>query len=309
MLLLGKCGGGCDPVIVPPPATNPAPVTTVAAPPSAIATTTPATTTPANTAPAPTTSTKPPTPTTTTVKPTTTTTPPTTAPATTAPATTAPAVGHFSTLPPGAALPSDATCAAAVRSAKEIHADNNTANHTIGTITGSALNLPGVTGNFTGTTDQIIQWVACKWGVDEDIVRAQIAKESWWHQNAGGDRTNDPSLCYPDVRGTLPCPESVGLGQVRFAYHGDAFANSNTIKSSAYNLDYTYFKWRSCYNGNEGWLNQFERGQQYAAGDVWGCVGLWFSGRWHTQPAEQYITAVKDYLAQRIWTTQNFVNG
>ena len=42
---------------------------------------------------------------------------------------------------------------------------------------------------------------------------------------------------------------------------------------------------------------------------MWGCVGLWFAGRWHTQPAEQYITAVKDYLAQRIWSTQSFVNG
>ena len=39
-----------------------------------------------------------------------------------------------------------------------------------------------VTGNFTGTTDQIIQWAACKWGIDEDIVRAQAAKESGWHQ-------------------------------------------------------------------------------------------------------------------------------
>ena len=37
-----------------------------------------------------------------------------------------------------------------------------------------------VTGNFTGTTDEIIQWAACKWGIDEDIVRAQMAKESWW---------------------------------------------------------------------------------------------------------------------------------
>ena len=28
-----------------------------------------------------------------------------------------------------------------------------------------------VTGNFTGTTDMILQWAACKWGIDEDIVR------------------------------------------------------------------------------------------------------------------------------------------
>ena len=55
-----------------------------------------------------------------------------------------------------------------------------------------------VTGNFTGTTDEIIQWVACKWGVDEDAVRAQIIKESYWYQSNVGDNG-----------------ESFGLGQVR----------------------------------------------------------------------------------------------
>ena len=196
-----------------------------------------------------------------------------------------------------------------MRPSTEIRADNYTANHTTGTITGNALNLPGVTGAFTGSTDQIIQWVACKWGIDEDIVRSQIAKESWWHQSNVGDYSNDPNVCHPDFRATIPCPESIGAGQVRYQYHTAAFANNNAIKSSAYNLDYTYYRWRSCYNGNESWLNQFERGQDYAAGDVWGCVGLWFAGRWHTQPAEQYITAVKDYLNQRIWLTSGFQNG
>ena len=34
----------------------------------------------------------------------------------------------------------------------------------------SGFNL--VDGDFAGTTDQLIQWAACKWGIDEDIVRA-----------------------------------------------------------------------------------------------------------------------------------------
>jgi autotransporter family porin len=41
---------------------------------------------------------------------------------------------------------------------------------------------------------------------------------------------------------------------------------------------------------------------------MWGCVGRWFSGRWHTADSETYITAVKDYLNQKIWTTPAFVN-
>jgi autotransporter family porin len=183
---------------------------------------------------------------------------------------------------------------------------NNTANHTVGTNS----QVAGVTGNFTGTTDEIIEWVACKWGIDEDIVRAQVAKESWWHQDATGDYSTDQTTCYPQFQTTTgQCPQSIGLGQVRYPYHTAAFADGNAAKSSAYNLDYTYFRWRSCYDGNETWLNTVDRVGTYAAGDVWGCVGLWYAGRWHTQPAEDYITAVKDYLNQRVWETPNFQGG
>ena len=238
-------------------------------------------------------------PTTTTTRPTTTTTRPTTT------TTRPPATGRFSTLPVGATLPSEAECAARVRPTSEIRSYNAVYNHTKGSAPNSG--NPRVTGNFTGTTDEILQWAACKWGVDEDIVRAQIAKESWWKHDSRGDVTSDQSRCHPELRtanGTQ-CPESYGLGQVRYAYHTSAMTDS--IHSSAYNVDYTYSIWRSCFEGRETWLNQFERGRDYAAGDVWGCVGLWFSGRWYTQPATGYISAVQDYLNQRIWTTQPFI--
>ncbi|MCU1396600.1 MAG: hypothetical protein JWM34_5028 [Ilumatobacteraceae bacterium] len=215
---------------------------------------------------------------------------------------------HFTTVPPGATLPTDAQCAAAVRPMAERRTENTTANHTpgIGTTTG----YPRVTGDFTGTTDEIIEWVACKWGIDEDIVRAQIAKESWWRQDTGGDLTSDQSICDPAVRTSSgPCPESVGLGQVRYQYHGEAFADENAVRSSAYNLDYTYAVWRSCYEGDLTWLNTVERGSPYAAGDQWGCLGVWFSGRWHTSAADGYIAAVQGYLAQRIWETPDFQGG
>jgi soluble lytic murein transglycosylase-like protein len=35
-----------------------------------------------------------------------------------------------------------------------------------------------VTGNFRGTTDEIIRWAAWKWGIDEDLLRAVAARES-----------------------------------------------------------------------------------------------------------------------------------
>jgi autotransporter family porin len=189
-----------------------------------------------------------------------------------------------------------------------VRATNQTANHHQGSTPNG--DLPRVTGSFTGTTDEILQWAACKWGIDEDIVRAQVAKESWWHQDARGDLTNNQSICDPAVRtGTGTCPESVGLGQVRYQYHLKAFVNDDALLSSSYNVDYTYARWRECYEGGLGWLNTVERGATYAAGDVWGCVGVWFSGRWHTPAAEGYIAAVQTNLSTLVWTTPEFLAG
>jgi len=43
------------------------------------------------------------------------------------------------------------------------------------------------TGDFTGTTTEIIQWAACKWGIDEDTIRAAAVPESYWHMSTVGD--------------------------------------------------------------------------------------------------------------------------
>ena len=176
-----------------------------------------------------------------------------------------------------------------------------------------------VTGDFTGTTDEIIQWTACKWGIDEDWVRAQIVNESNWQQTATGDFTTDSNACAPGFPiGTYPpqyngdsehrneCPESIGLGQVRWLYHQSAFADDNAVKSSAYNLDYTYAVWRECFEGRFGWLNDVEGRGDYAAGDAKGCLGVWFSGRWYTDAAQQYIARFDSTLGNRTWDQQGF---
>ena len=40
---------------------------------------------------------------------------------------------------------------------------------------------------------------------------------------------------------------------------------------------------------------------------MWGCVGLWFSGRWYFNNAD-YLAAVHEYLDDRIWETPPFIN-
>jgi hypothetical protein len=214
---------------------------------------------------------------------------------------------RFETLPPGTPLPSEVDCAARVRPLAELRPANTEYNAARGA--GTTSRLPRVTGDFTGTTDEILQWVACKWGIDEDIVRAQIAKESWWNQSAAGDMTSDPTLCHPSLRTTMPCAESVGLGQVRFRHHGAAFSDDDALRSSAYNVDYTYSVWRECFEGRTAWLHGVERGAAYIAGDAWGCVGVWFAGRWYTDAARRYISSVQEYVAERVWERPSFANG
>jgi autotransporter family porin len=77
-------------------------------------------------------------------------------------------------------------------------------------------------------------------------------------------------------------------------------------RSTAMDADMAYGIWRSCYDGYETWLNTVDRGEQYHSGDAWGCVGRWFSGRWHTSGSDGYVTKVKQYESEQIWKTSNF---
>jgi autotransporter family porin len=231
------------------------------------------------------------------------------------PAPAAPA--HFGTLAPGAALPSGAQCAAWVRARPiaENKRMNITADHVTGQPVGTSLLsgdapaanqliAPRIDGQFTGTTHEILRWAACKWGVDEDVVAAQAAVESWWRQTALGDFGTDPSRCPPGhtlgVDGQAgKCPESYGVLQNRYPYEKSTWPA--IASSTAGNADTAYGIWRACYQGYETWL-----GGGYGAGDQWGCIGRWFSGRWHTAESDGYVQKVQGYLNSRIWETANF---
>lgn len=146
---------------------------------------------------------------------------------------------------------------------------------------------PLVTGNFTGTTDEIIQWAAWKWGLDEDIFRAVAVQESWWRMSAVGD-------------GGV----SFGLTQIKTTYHAGTYPLSST--STAFNADYYGALFRYYYDGHATWLDNKEKGEPYTAGDLWGSIGTHFAGRWHTAAAEDYIARVKNHLTQRTWEREDF---
>jgi hypothetical protein len=148
------------------------------------------------------------------------------------------------------------------------------------------LNRFDVTGQYRGTTDEILQWAARKWGFDPDLFRAVAAVESYWKMAAVGD-------------GGL----SFGLFQMKKTYHCCLPLSS---KYSAFNADYYGGILRSYYDGRQKWLNDEERGEQYRAGDLWGSVGTWYAGRWRTPLALDYIRRIQRALRDEPWRERWF---
>ena len=145
-----------------------------------------------------------------------------------------------------------------------------------------------VNGNFTGTTDEIIQWAAFKWGFDEDHVRAQAHLESQWYQDALGDGG-----------------ESIGMLQVRCMWgniHQGACPNSQ--RSTAFNLDYALGHMRAAY---EGYFYYWPVNTKGNIERVW---ALWYGGMNYLGPAAtEYVQRVKLRIEQRPWTTSAFASG
>ncbi|HEU5383096.1 MAG TPA: hypothetical protein VFV38_47455 [Ktedonobacteraceae bacterium] len=232
--------------------------------------------------------------------------------------------GGFTTLPPGTTLPSEQACAARVRhSSWEPRTDNQAANHSVPTDEQIALLTPWdeklgldpkansllqqINGNFAGTTNEILQWAACKWGIDENIVRAEAVIESNWHQNFQGDYTNDPNFCPPNTWDGKGCYQSYGLFQLKYYYFQSAWPMSRS--DSAFNVEYSLGVIRTCFEGWTTYLNDrtpLPGYPHYHAGDIWGCLGRWYSGGWYDQGALYYIQQVKSALENQSWLEASF---
>jgi len=147
-----------------------------------------------------------------------------------------------------------------------------------------------VTGHYKGTTDDIIEWAAYKWGLPEDVLRAVAVTESWWDMDMLGD-----------------AGDSFGIFQVRRPYH---CCLPFMRDSTAFNADYYGGIIRAYFDGEQDWLNNPDvapdNGSRYKPGDLWGSVGAWYSGRWHTAANEGYVGKVKYNLRNRTWATHEF---
>jgi hypothetical protein len=299
-----------------------------------------------------------------------------------------PAAGYFGLRPVGdwSSLPSDAECAAQVHySTWEPRPENSRQNNTTpapGAMAASFSSRPRneggsynslwdswllhrVDGQFTGTTDQIFQWAACKWGLPDNLVRATAVEESTWFQylhfpdepSGGGgcywdygcgDAFSSPTAAstaycngiatqgllaseihnyqkdplngaggYPYRPSSGLCPKTFSiLGVMSWddpawqapypAYPGNQNGTFPfTRDSTAAAADYYGAYIRGCYEGWESWLRSTGTGN-YAAGDLWGCVGSWYAGDWHSSAANTYAARVQNDLNTTIWLTRVF---
>lgn len=142
-------------------------------------------------------------------------------------------LGHYATLPPLAALPGESSCAAAVNQSPI--PENAPWNENDGT--GYNSNQPpaggvpsyfyqnatlggqfppaafaAVDGAYSGTTDDIIRVYACKWGIDEDVVRAQAWVETRWHQDCAAAHGGSGCVEVGDLDNPPGDPGSAGDG-------------------------------------------------------------------------------------------------
>jgi hypothetical protein len=201
--------------------------------------------------------------------------------------------------------------------------------------------LPRVTGHFTGTTDEIFQWAACKWGLPDNLLRAIGVRESTWYQflhfrdgsvypqRGSGDyfsSADAESTVYCDFlarfghdyqseMGAGQCPRTFSIAGV-MSWQDPSWGrwtdNQNGTfpfdrDSTAFALDFLGSQLRGCFEGWERWLGA--GGTGYRAGHIWGCVGAWYAGAWHSGAANDYIAKVHTEFTRRVWRHASFREG
>lgn len=261
--------------------------------------------------------------------------------------TPVPAPTHFSTLAYGVTPPTESQCTGLVNAfpISEAVAANTPFNIPPSSIPASFYTNPTpakgdsqsisdfakVDGSYTGTTDDIIRWGACKYGIDENVVRAQAWVESGWQQGGFGDKKTTQASCVngsftalwntsiTEPGGTVvSCPNC--CYQSWSAWQTKVYYNYTTwpwiMQSTPAAVDYRYADQRSCMNGDYSIyfsssaqqpntyatdIASYKAGTDTTGRVLWGCIGVHFSGSWYDSGAQTYISEVQAALASQPW--------
>jgi hypothetical protein len=162
--------------------------------------------------------------------------------------------------------------------------------------------LKRVTGGFTGSTDEILQWAAYKWGIEPDILRAVAIVESNWNQQTMGDRRDgvDASKYPPQSRiDSDSVYETLGIMQIKWRPDNSINPGSEPLrwKSTAFNADLWGAIVHYYYDGLCNWC-----GSGYSGGQLWESIGAHFSPTpWRNSGQMSYIDKVKGVMAAHPW--------
>jgi hypothetical protein len=232
--------------------------------------------------------------------------------------------GHFAPL-------SDSAAAADVTPAPENRPENSAANAYMptasqldafySTINGNGQTVVAanpydryVTGHYTGTTDEIIQWAAWKWGIPADWLRAEYVAESHWNMSQLGDLATVTPAVYSEyppqarVAGTDEVYQSMGITQIKWNPNGSVGAGTEPLRweSTAFNVDYQAATLRFYFDDPDG-LRSAWGDSTYTAGNAWASLGGWFEPYpWLNAGQLNYIAAVQALLAARTWAQPGF---
>jgi hypothetical protein len=243
-----------------------------------------------------------------------------------------PAAGYFTLQPVGsyAHLPDDAAAAAEVHySSWEPRPGNASYNEVMPV--GLALQhvndatraydprwntyiLDRITGHFAGTTDEIFQWAAAKWGLPDNLLRTIAYLESDWRQSNFGDYVDNPAQC-PAGYHELPCPTTFGIVGTKSTSWPGIFPWNRDSTAAA--VDALGGWLRGCYEGWVWWLGAHGNRSHgvYHAGNIWGCVGAWYSGNWLDGSAANphsglgYIRLAEYWEQHHPWLEPGFQSG
>lgn len=252
---------------------------------------------------------------------------------------------HFPTLPLRAPLPSGAQCAAWVAPTPETIPENIIANHTRPNITELAFmrahgyhfatldserQYRRIDGDYQGSTYMILRWAACKYGIDEDVMRAQAWQESYWKQAEHGDRRWEPKDC---AGGSVNLWNYAGCAEC--CWQSWSILQTKVVpyqwmtwpaihESTAFAADYRGADQRSCM---DGYYRSYFTGRRSHDGHLYwrdisaalanpadqtaldvvlrGCIGMHYSGSWYDAGAREYIGDVWGWIAKKPWRHPN----
>jgi hypothetical protein len=175
-------------------------------------------------------------------------------------------------------------------------------------------------GQYTGTTDEILQWAAYKWGLDPNILRASAVDESSWYQNEASDLGSADTVSLGilqitpyDAPGTctplLNAPSSVNMtNETSIQNFVAGQPTCLDYNYTAYNADYRAMYMRVCMNKDIPYLGNQSPSAGYPAYQqatgpylLWGCIGIWHSGNWWDSDAIAYVNRVLTILSDQGW--------